>query len=204
MTLHVYGDSTSGNCLKVKWALDRLSIDYDWTEIDVRTGATRTPEFLAKNPSGQVPAVVFQDGRALSQSGAIMLHLAEGSDMVPDDAHERARMYEWMFWEQYSHEPYIAVRRYQMAYLKMAPDELDPKLFERGSAALARMELGLEGRDWFAGDRLSLADVALVAYTRMAASGGFDLALYPRVSAWVNRVEQALGLDASTRDLAPA
>ena len=204
MTLHVYGDSTSGNCLKVKWVLDRLGIDYGWTEIDVRTGATRTPEFLARNPSGQVPAVVFDDGRTLSQSGAIMLRFAEGTDLIPADAHERARMLEWMFWEQYSHEPYIAVRRYLMVYLKQARENLDPKLFERGSAALSRMELGLEGRDWFAGDRLSLADVALVAYTRMAGSGGFDLRLYPRVSAWVDRVEAALGLDPSTRDLAPA
>jgi len=204
MTLRLYGDSTSGNCLKVKWVLDRLKVDYDWTEIDVRSGLTRQPEFLAMNPSGQVPAAVLGDGRALSQSGAIMLHFAEGSDLVPADAYERARMFEWMFWEQYSHEPYIAVRRYLLGYLKQPPEDLDPKLFDRGSAALRRMETGLEGRDWFAGDRLSLADIALVAYTRMAASGGFDLGLYPKVSAWVERVEQALGLDAAGRDLVPA
>jgi len=203
MTLTVFGDSTSGNCLKVKWVLDRLKVDYRWTEIDVRSGLTRQAEFLAVNPSGQVPAVVLDDGRALSQSGAIIAYFAEGTDLVPADKYERARMFEWMFWEQYSHEPYIAVRRYQLAYLKKSPDELDPKLFERGSAALARMETGLEDRDWLAGDALSLADVALVAYTRMAGSGGFDLALYPKVRAWVDRVEQALGLDASTRDCCP-
>lgn len=204
MTLTVYGDSTSGNCLKVKWVLDRLAVDYRWTEIDVRSGLTRKAEFLALNPSGQVPAVVFDDGRALSQSGAIMLHFAEGTDLVPADRFERSRMFEWMFWEQYSHEPYIAVRRYHLAYLRKSPAELDPRLFERGTGALERMETGLEGRDWFAGDQLSLADIALVAYTRMAGSGGFDLSLYPKVTAWVDRVEGALGLDPAGRDLAPA
>lgn len=204
MTLTVFGDSTSGNCLKVKWILERLNIDYAWTEINVRLGATRTAEFLSLNPSGQVPAVRFEDGRVLAQSNAIIGYIAENTELVPSEPFERARMYEWMFWEQYSHEPYIAVRRYQLVYLNKQPEELDPRLFERGSAALARMEAGLEGRDWLAGDRLSLADVALVAYTRMAGSGGFDLGLYPRVSDWVNRVERALDLDASTRDLAPA
>jgi len=204
MTLTVFGDSTSGNCLKVKWVLDRLEVDYRWTEIDVRSGLTRRPEFLAVNPSGQVPAVVFGDGRTLSQSNAIMTFYGEGTPLVPEDRYERARMFEWLFWEQYSHEPYIAVRRYQLGYLKKSPDELDPKLFERGSAALARMEQGLDGRDWLAGGALSLADIALVAYTRMAGDGGFDLGLYPRVCAWVERVERALGLDASTRCLVPA
>jgi glutathione S-transferase len=204
MSLTVFGDSTSGNCLKVKWILDRLNIDFEWTEIDVRTGATRLPEYLALNPAGQVPAVRFEDGRTLAQSNAIMVFFAEGTDLIPADRFERARMFEWLFWEQYSHEPTVAVRRYHLAYLKKRPEELDPKLFEKGSAALARMEEGLSGRDWLVGDRLSLADVALVAYTRMAGEGGFDLKLYPRVDAWVDRVEAELGLDASTRTLAPA
>lgn len=204
MTLTVFGDSTSGNCLKVKWILDRLDINYDWTEVDVRTGATRTPDYLSLNPSGQVPAVRFADGRVLSQSNAILGYFAENTELVPDDRFERARMYEWLFWEQYSHEPYIAVRRYHLVYLNKRPEELDPRLFERGSAALARMELGLDGRDWFAGGRFTIADIALVAYTRMAGSAGFDLALYPRVSAWIDRVEATLGLDPATRSLAPA
>ncbi len=203
MTLTLFGDSTSGNCLKVKWILDRLNVDYAWTEIDVRAGTTRSAEYLSLNPAGQVPAVRFEDGRVLAQSNAIIGYIAENTELVPTDPFERARMYEWLFWEQYSHEPYIAVRRYQLVYLKKQPEELDPRLFERGSAALARMEAGLAGRDWLAGDRLSLADVALVAYTRMAGSGGFDLALYPRVAAWVDRTERALDLDASTRNPAP-
>ena len=139
MALKVFGDSTSGNCLKVKWILDSLNIDYEWTEIDVRTGETRSAEFLSLNPSGQVPAVHFEDGRTLAQSNAIMVYFAEGTPLIPVDAFERARMFEWLFWEQYSHEPYIAVRRYLLVYLKKHPDELDPKLFERGSAALAQL-----------------------------------------------------------------
>ncbi|MBC6981101.1 glutathione S-transferase family protein [Caulobacter sp. 17J80-11] len=197
MTLRVYGDSISGNCHKVRWVLDRLSRPYEWRETDVLSGATRTPEFLAINPAGQVPTVVLEDGRTLAQSNAIMLHLAEGTDLVPADAYDRARMFEWLFWEQYSHEPYVAVRRFHLHYLKKAPAELDPKLFERGSAALARMEAGLADGDYLAGGRLSLADLALLAYTRLSHEGGFDLRLYPRVRAWVARVEGDLGLPAA-------
>ena len=111
MTLQIYGDRVSGNCLKVKWTADRLGIPYRWIQTDVRKAETRTPEFLALNPAGQVPMVVLEDGRPLAQSNAIILHLAEGSDLIPGDAYARARMLEWMFWEQYSHEPYIAVVR---------------------------------------------------------------------------------------------
>jgi glutathione S-transferase len=203
MTLTVFGDSSSGNCLKVKWILDLLDIDHHWTEIDVRTGETRQAAFLILNPSGQVPAVRLADGRTLAQSNAIMTFFAEGTALIPQDKFERARMFEWLFWEQYSHEPYIAVRRYQLLYLKKKPQDVSPHLKERGDAALARMEAGLSNRRWLAGDGLSLADIALVAYTRMAADGGFVVADYPRVDAWVERVEAALGLNASTRACAP-
>jgi glutathione S-transferase len=127
-----------------------------------------------------------------------LLHFAAGSDLIPEDPYERARMHQWMFWEQYSHEPYIAVRRYLIGFLAKRPEELDPKLHDRGSAALALMEAELGRKAWFAGDRLSLADVALVAYTRMAGDGGFDLGLYPMVQAWIARVEAELGLEAYT------
>ena len=195
MTIKVYGDSISGNCLKVKWVLDRLNLSYDWIETDVTSGSTRTQAFLALTPAGQVPAVVLEDGRALAQSGAIALYFAENSDLVPADPYDRARMFEWMFWEQYSHEPYVAVRRFHMRYMGKKPEELDPKLFERGSAALQRMEdAQAEGVDRFAGPRLSLADIEQDAYTRMAVDGGFDLGLYPRIRAWIGRVEGELGL----------
>lgn len=190
--MRIYGDSISGNCLKVKWAADHLGLAYDWIETDVLKAETRTAEFLALNPAGQVPAVVLADGRPLAQSNAILLHLAEGSDLIPADAYDRARMLEWMFWEQYSHEPYVAVARFQVLYLGKSVAELEPKIVERGHGALQRLEDGLADRGFLVGDRVSLADIALVAYTRVAHQGGFDLARYPGVKAWVKRVEGAL------------
>jgi glutathione S-transferase len=193
--MKIYGDSISGNCLKVKWVCDSLGVSYDWIETSVVAAETRTPEFLALNPAGQVPMVVLDDGRPLAQSNAIILHLAEGSGLIPADAYERARMLEWMFWEQYSHEPYVAVARFQLAYLGKTLADLDPKVMPRGQAALQRMDDGLaHGRAFLVGETASLADVALVAYTRVAHEGGFDLAGYPRVQAWVGRVEQALNI----------
>jgi len=194
--MKIYGDSISGNCLKVKWVADSLGLSYDWIETDIMQGQSRTADYLAMNPAGQVPAVILDDGRPLAQSNAIILHLAEGSALIPRDAYERARMLEWMFWEQYSHEPYVAVARFQVRYLGKAVADLEPKIVERGKAALQRLEDGLAGSAFLAGDAVSLADVALVAYTRVAHDGGFDLAGYPRVKAWVGRVEQALKIAA--------
>ncbi|MBS0408549.1 MAG: glutathione S-transferase family protein [Proteobacteria bacterium] len=192
MSLTIYGDSISGNCLKVKWVAERLSLPFRWIEVDILKGESRTPEFLARNPAGQVPMVILDDGRALAQSNAIMVYLAEGSDLIPADAYDRARMFEWMFWEQYSHEPYVAVARFHVKYLGKAVAELEPRIVERGAAALARLEAALTGTTYLVGDRLSLADIALVAYTRMAHDGGFNLADYPATLAWVRRVEAAL------------
>lgn len=192
--LTVYGDSISGNCLKVKWTAEKLSIPYRWRELDVLNAETRTADFLALNPAGQVPLVILPDGRALAQSNAIIVHLAEGSALVPADPYDRAKMFEWLFWEQYSHEPYVAVARFQMAYLGKPREDLDAKLVERGRAALQRLEDGLEETQFLVGDAVSLADVSLVAYTRVAHEGGFDLAEFPRVQAWVARVEAELGI----------
>jgi len=194
MTLRIYGDTKSGNCLKVKWTAQRLALPFEWIEIDILQSQSRTPEFLALNPAGQVPAVILDDGRALAQSNAIMLHLAEGSALIPTDAFERAKMLEWLFWEQYSHEPYVAVARFQASYLGKPVSELDAKLLERGNGALGRLETQLKQTPYLVGERLTLADIALVAYTRVAHEGGFDLSLYPAVQAWVSRVEAALGL----------
>jgi glutathione S-transferase len=190
--LTIYGDRISGNCLKVKWTAERLAIPYTWRDVDVTKGETRTPTFLAMNPAGQAPTVVLADGRALAQSNAIILHLAEGSDLIPADAYQRARMLEWLFWEQYSHEPYIAVARFQVKYLGKPVAELEPRLVERGKAALAHMDAALAGQEFLVGPALTLADIALVAYTRMAADGGFALADYAGVNAWVERVEATL------------
>lgn len=194
MSLMVYGDGRSGNCLKVKWLLDRLGLTYDWVETDVMSGVTRSPEFLALNPAGQIPLVVFADGRKLAQSNALLIHFAEGTDLIPSDAFDRARMLEWMFWEQYSHEPYVAVARFQLTYQGRPRAEIEPRLFERGDAALDRLEAALMAAPYLVGDRLSLADIALVAYTRVAHEGGFDLTKRPALRNWIGRVEADLGI----------
>lgn len=191
--MQIYGDSISGNCLKVKWVADHLGLSYAWIETDVLKSESRTEAFLAMNPAGQVPAVILDDGRVLAQSNAIIIHLAEGSDLIPTDAYSRAKMLEWMFWEQYSHEPYVAVARFQVRYLGKPIADLDPRLVERGEGALQRLQDALAGGQSFLVDgKLSLADVALVAYTRVAHEGGFDLGRYPAVRDWVKRVEAAL------------
>lgn len=188
----IYGDPISGNCLKVKWTAERLGVPFTWKNIDITKGESRTPSFLAMNPAGQVPVVTLADGRPLAQSNAIILHLAEGSDLIPSDLYERARMLEWMFWEQYSHEPTVAVARFQMKYLGRRREELDPKLLERADAALRRLDVGLAGRNYLASGALTLADIALVAYTRMAHDSGLQLSDYPAVEAWVGRIEAEL------------
>ena len=194
MPMIVYGDSRSGNCLKVKWTARKLGVPFEWREVDVMTGFTRTPDYLAINPAGQVPTVILEDGRPLAQSNAIILHLAEGSALIPEDAYLRARMLEWMFWEQYSHEPTIAVARFHMLFQGQPREALDAKLMARGEAALARLELGLQASPFLAGDRVSLADISLVAYTRWAHEGGFDLVSYPAIREWIGRVERALDI----------
>ena len=192
MTL--YGDRRSGNCLKVKWTADRLGLDYQWVDIDVVAGQTRSEEFLAINPAGQVPCLVRGDGRVLAQSNAIILHLAEGSALIPDDSFDQAKMLEWMFWEQYSHEPFIAVRRFRKVFQNLPDNEIEPDLMARGRRALGVMEMRLLSRDYIVADQLSLADIALVAYTRVADEGGFDLNEFPNVRAWVSRVEQEMSI----------
>ena len=192
--MKIYGDSNSGNCLKVKWVCDHLSRAYLWHEIDTLKGETRTPDFLKINPAGQVPAVVLDDGRALAQSNAIIRYLALGSALTPSDPYDAAKMDEWLFWEQYSHEPYIAVCRFQMVYLKKSPSDLDPEKVKRGYAALARMEHRLASARYLVGDRLTLADVALLAYTRVAHEGAFHLDGYASIRRWIVDCEKTLGL----------
>jgi glutathione S-transferase len=195
MTIKLYGSSDSGNAMKPRWVLDRLGISYEWIETNAFNGETRTPEFLKLNAAGQVPTIVLEDGRSLAQSNAIMLHLAEGSDLIPRDPYQRAKMFEWLFWEQNSHEIYVAVRIARVHFLNMRDDELDPVLMTRGKAALDRMERHLAQAPYFVGSGLTLADISLLAYTRKAELGGFDLASYPSVQAWIARMESDLGLD---------
>ncbi|HAQ77286.1 MAG TPA: glutathione S-transferase family protein [Hyphomonas sp.] len=194
--LTLYGDSISGNCMKPKWTADLLGIPYDWVEVDILQGGTQTEDFLSLNPAGQVPLARWPDGRALPQSNAIMLYLAEeaGSDLVPSDTFRRAQMMSWLFWEQYSHETAIAVRRFQKHYLNTPDDQIDPQLMAKGRRALGVMELQLTYTDWLVGDAMTLADIALVAYTRVAHEGGFDLSDFPSVERWVSRTEVALNI----------
>lgn len=192
--MKIYGDSISGNCLKVKWIADLQGLSYQWIETSVLKSETRTPAFLAMNPAGQVPLIVCDDGRTLAQSNAIMVMLAEGSDLIPADLLDRGKMFEWLFWEQYSHEPYVAVARFQMHYLGKSRSEVEPRIFERGHAALKLLDEALATRDWLVDGAFSLADVALIAYTRFAHQGGFDLDDYPAIGPWIARVEAKLGI----------
>jgi glutathione S-transferase len=182
----------SGNCYKVRLTARQLGIPIRLEDYPVNGGKTRTPEFLAKNPNGRVPLLELDDGRCLAESGSILWYLAEGTQLVPTDKWSRAETLQWMFFEQYSHEPYIAVARFWLSY---APkDELEkrrhlvPEWHAKGNAALGVMETHLASRAWFAGDAYSIADVALYGYTHATEEGGFGLAKYPAISAWLKRV----------------
>jgi glutathione S-transferase len=182
----------SGNCYKIRLAAHQLGVALTLKDYPLHGGETRTPEFLAKNPNGRVPLLEYPDGRVLAESGAILFHLSDGGALQPADPWQRAQMLQWMFFEQYSHEPYIAVARYWLAY---APKEalekkqhLVPEWHAKGNAALGVMETHLKSHDWFAGTAYSIADIALYGYTHSAVEGGFDLTAYPAVTAWLSRV----------------
>ena len=191
----VYGMSMSGNCYKLRLLLEQLGRDYRWIEVDSARGETRTPEFLARNPNGRVPLIELEDGRVLVESNAILCWLAEGTGFVPADAWQRAQALSWMFFEQYSHEPYIAVARFIRGWTPAdSPRRAElPRLRERGHQALAVMERHLQSADWFGGAAYGIADIALFAYTHCAGDGGFDLSAYPRIGAWLERVRATPG-----------
>ena len=197
--MKIYGDINSGNCLKVKWVCDYLALPYSWIAIDVLKQQTRTAQFLKLNSVGQVPVVEFDDGRTLAQSNAIIRYLARGSNLIPADAFAAAKMDEWLFWEQYSHEPAIAVCRYQMVYLGRPASDLDPDRVKRGYAALARMEQQLAATRFVVGETLTLADISLLAYTRLAHEGGFRLDDYTSTRRWIGEAEEALNLPSVAR-----
>ncbi len=192
--MRIYGDLNSGNCLKVKYTADHLGLAYDWVDVDITKGESRTDGFLKLSPMGQVPVVELDDGRPLAQSNAIIRYLARGSALLPENAYEQAKVDELLFWEQYSHEPYVATTRYHVVYLKRSLDEREGWRVERGERALDLMERLVAGRDWFVGGALTIADISLLAYTRLAHQGGFDLASRPGVRAWIRRCEGALNL----------
>ena len=186
----VYGMKTSGNCYKVQLALEQLGQPYRWIEIDSAAGETRTPEYLARNPNGKVPLLELDDGRHLAESNAILCYLADGSPLLPDERWQRAQCLQWLFFEQYSHEPYVAVARFICLWLpEDHPRRAElPRLRDRGEQALGVMEKHLATQPFFVAGGYSVADIALFAYTHAAADGGFDLSRYPAVEAWLERV----------------
>jgi glutathione S-transferase len=192
MMLRVYGMSNSGNCHKVRMTLEALALPYAWTEIDTIRGDTRKPEFLAMNPNGKAPLLEIEPGTYLPESNAILWYLADGTPLLPTDALDRARVLQWMFFEQYSHEPYIAVARFLR---KLHPDPesqralIDSKM-SGGYRALEVMEGRLAREPFFVGGRYSIADIALYAYTHVAGDGGFDLGRFPAIRRWLDRVRE--------------
>jgi glutathione S-transferase len=189
--LTLYSQQVSGNAYKPRLLMAQLGIPFRIVDVNTYDGSTRKPEFLEKNPIGKVPLLEFEDGRRLAESNAMLLHLAEGTPYLPADSFDRAKAYEWLFFEQYSHEPAIAVRRSilmapERAHLR-TPERL-AALLESGNRALAVMEARLSRADWLAGDAYSVADIALYAYTHKAEEGGYELSRYPGIEAWLARV----------------
>ncbi|HVV97919.1 MAG TPA: glutathione S-transferase family protein [Rhodanobacteraceae bacterium] len=191
----VSGYSPSGNCHKLRMLLGHLGREHRWIEIDSAHGATRTPEYLAKNPNGKVPMIETDDGRVMVESNAILTWLADGTKYFAGDAWQRAQTLAWMFFEQYSHEPYVAVARFICGWTPLdSPRRVDlPKLRERGDQALGVMEKHLATNEWFSATGYGIADIALFGYTHCAEDGGFDLSRYPRIVAWLDRVRAQPG-----------
>jgi glutathione S-transferase len=191
----LYDFLSSGNGYKCRLLLRQLGIPYQRVELDILKGETRTPAFLEKNPNGRVPALELDDGTVLAESNAILFYLAEGTAFLPEDRLGRAQALQWLFFEQYSHEPYIAVARFIRHFLpEDHPRRAElPRLEERGHAALAVMERHLTDRSFFVADRYTIADIGLYAYTHVAHEGGFDLAPYPAVRGWLARVASQPG-----------
>jgi len=186
----LYDYLDSGNGYKVRLILAQTQQPYRFTELDIDKGETRTPQFLAKNPNGRIPTLELDDGTFLAESDAILWYLAENTPFIPADRLGRAQCLQWMFFEQYSHEPYVATPRYIVRHLpKDSPRQAElPDRLKRGRDALGVMESHLKSRSFFVGERYSIADIALYAYTHVAPQGGLDLAPYPSVLAWLGRV----------------
>ena len=193
--MRIHGDRLSGNCYKVLLTAELLDLDYEWVPLDVVAGDTQQPAFLAKNPVGKMPLLELDDSRCLSESNAIVNFLAEGSALMPTDAFARAKVQQWQFYEQYSHEPFIAVARFIKRYLGMP--EARRAEFEGkqagGHKALAVMESALSASPFLVGNAATAADISLFGYTHVANEGGFELSGYPAVSAWIKRIRTLPG-----------
>ena len=189
--LTLYQRQDSGNCYKVRLLLSHLRQPYRTVAVSSLDGSTRRPDFLARNPIGKVPTIELDDGRFLAESNAILLYFAEGTALLPADAYDRAQTYQWLFFEQYSHEPAIAVRRALSVYPERRADATEARmaqLLEAGNRALSVLEQRLAAADWLAGGAFSVADISLYAYTHMAGQGGYDLDAFPGIGRWLRRV----------------
>jgi len=189
--MKIYGDIHSGNCYKVKLLCSLLSIQHEWIAVDILKGETRTPEFLQMNPAGMIPLLLMEDGECLTESNAILFYLASNSYLLPGNDLHLARVLQWQFFEQYSHEPYIAVARFIARYLGLPEDrkaEYESKQ-AGGYRALKVMDNRLQKGQYLVGDQCSIADISLYAYTHVADEGGFELARYPAILAWIGRIQ---------------
>ncbi|MGK7872416.1 MAG: glutathione S-transferase family protein [Xenococcaceae cyanobacterium] len=188
--MKIYGDIQSGNCYKIRLLASLLDIDHEWVHVDILAGETQTNDFLLLNPNGKIPLLSLDDGRFLSESNAILNYLAAGSDLLPKDDFVRAKVLQWQFFEQYSHEPYIAVARFINKYLGLPEDkkaEYESKQ-AGGHKALQVMEKQLAETPYLVGEWLTIADISLYGYTHVADEGGFDLSAYPAIQAWLDRI----------------
>ena len=193
--MKLYGDTQSGNCYKIKLLAALLNLNIDWVAVDILEGETQSDAFLTRNPNGKIPLLELNDGRCLSESNAILNYLAQGSALIPNDPFTHAKVQQWQFFEQYSHEPYIAVARFIAKYLGL-PDarraEYESKQ-EGGHKALRVMEQQLAETPFLTGNTLTTADISLFGYTHVAYEGGFDLKLYPSIQNWIERVQSMPG-----------
>lgn len=187
----LYEFFSSGNCYKIRLLLTQLNLPFQRIQIDILKGESRTPEFLTKNPNGRIPVLETEAGQFLAESNAILFYLSEGTDFLPTDSFEKAQVLQWLFFEQYSHEPYIATSRYWISILGKAEEYRDALNQKRagGEAALRVMERHLTEHQFFVGERYTIADIALFAYTHVADEGGFDLSGFPAIQAWIKRVQ---------------
>lgn len=189
--IKIYGDSQSGNCFKIKLLCSFLQLEHEWHHIDILAGDTKQADFLAKNPNGKIPLLILSDGRYLTESNAIMNYLAANSDLLPTNNFDLAKVQQWQFFEQYSHEPYIAVARFIAKYLGLPENRLAEyqSKHQNGYKALSVMETQLAKTPYLIGERLTTADIALYAYTHVADEGGFELKDYPATLTWLNRIQ---------------
>ncbi|MCL1068576.1 glutathione S-transferase family protein [Shewanella olleyana] len=191
----VYGDEKSGNCYKIKLTLNLLNINYQWQNVDLMKGETKTAEFLAKSPQGKLPIIELADGRVLAESNAIIGYLAKDSMLIPNDEFDKALMYQWMFYEQYTHEPCIAVARFIQLYQNMPAERQSEyeALHAKGGQILTLLNEQLSDKPFVIGSQFTLADIALYAYTHVAHEGGFDLIHYPNINKWLEQVSKQKG-----------